>query len=83
MTATLEDAIGLAVYAHRGQRDKSGEPYILHVLRVMLRQEAETARIAAVLHDVLEDTSVTLADLRQAGYSDAVCTALDCLTRRG
>ena len=82
MIPTLEDAIALAAHAHRGQVDKGGQPYILHVLRVMLRQEDETARLAAVLHDVLEDTQVTLADLRSAGYSEPVCAAVDCLTRR-
>ncbi len=82
MIPTLEDAIALAAHAHRGQVDKGGQPYILHVLRVMLRQEDETARFAAVLHDVLEDTQVTLADLRSAGYSEPVCAAVDCLTRR-
>lgn len=82
MTPTLEDAIILAAHAHRGQVDKVGQPYILHVLRVMLREEDETARLVAVLHDVLEDTSVTLAELRAAGYSEQVCAAVDCLTRR-
>jgi len=82
MTPTLEDAIILAAQAHRGQVDKGGQPYILHVLRVMLRQENEIARIVAALHDVLEDTHVTLADLRAAGYSEQVCPAVDCLTRR-
>jgi (p)ppGpp synthase/HD superfamily hydrolase len=82
MTPTLEDAIILAARAHRGQVDKGGQPYILHLLRVMLRQEDETARLIAVLHDLLEDTHVTLADLRTAGYSEQVCAAVDCLTRR-
>jgi len=82
MTPTLEDAITLATRAHRGQVDKVGHPYILHALRVMLRQEDETAQVVAVLHDVLEDTHVTLADLRAAGYSEQVRAAVDCLTRR-
>ncbi|MGO4882312.1 MAG: hypothetical protein ACLP59_16000 [Bryobacteraceae bacterium] len=79
---TLDDAIALAVRAHRGQRDKGDQPYLLHVFRVMLSQNDETARIVAVLHDSLEDTSVTLMDLRAAGYSDEICEAVDCLTRR-
>src|SRR5438270_278019 len=53
---TLEDAIALAVEAHRGQTDKIGQPYVLHVLRVMFRCETEIERIVAVLHDVVEDT---------------------------
>ena len=81
-TTTLEDAIILAANAHRGQKDKLGKPYLLHSLRVMLKQEGETAQMAAVLHDVIEDTAVTLADLRAAGFSEEVCTAVDCLTRR-
>jgi hypothetical protein len=81
-TRTLDDAIALAVKAHRGQLDKRDEPYLLHVFRVMLGQTDETARIVGVLHDSLEDTSVTLADLHAAGFSDEVCEAVDCLTRR-
>jgi (p)ppGpp synthase/HD superfamily hydrolase len=81
-TPCLEDAIALAARAHRGQLDRAGEPYILHSMRVMLKQRDETARIVAVLHDVLEDTEVTLDVLRQAGYSPEICDAVDRLTRR-
>jgi (p)ppGpp synthase/HD superfamily hydrolase len=80
--STLEDAIALAVQAHRGQRDKAGAPYILHPIRVMLRQESEEERMAAVLHDVVEDTSWTLSALREAGYPEAVVGAVECLTKR-
>jgi (p)ppGpp synthase/HD superfamily hydrolase len=79
---TLEDAVALAAKAHRGQIDKSGQPYFLHPLRVMLRLEGETARMAGVLHDVVEDTAVTLDDLRAAGYSEDVCAAVESVTRR-
>ena len=79
---TIEDAVALAALAHRGQTDKAGKPYILHPLRVMLSLPDETARIVAMLHDVLEDTAVTVADLREAGYSDEILNALDALTRK-
>lgn len=79
---TLEDAIQLAVKAHAGQVDKAGQVYILHPLRVMFAVEGETARMVAVLHDVVEDTEYTFADLRGMGFSDTVIEALDCLTRR-
>ena len=82
MRPTLEDAIALAARAHRGQVDKSGEPYILHSLRVMLKQESEAARIVAVLHDVVEDTAVSINGLRAAGFDDEICDAIDSLTRR-
>ena len=80
--ATLEDAIALAVEAHRGQREKAGQPYILHVLRVMFQLDTEYERMAGVLHDVVEDTPYTLEDLRRVGYPEPVVTAVDCLTRR-
>jgi (p)ppGpp synthase/HD superfamily hydrolase len=79
---TLEDAIALAVEAHRGQRDKAGQTYILHPLRVMMRLETEAERMAAILHDVVEDTPYTLERLRELGYPEEVLSALDCLTKR-
>ena len=81
-TTTLEDAIALAVEAHRGQREKAGQPYILHVLRVMFRLDGEAERIVAVLHDVVEDTGRTFDDLRRLGYPDEVLAALECVTKR-
>ena len=67
MTFTVDDAIRIARAAHDGQVDKSGAPYIGHPLRVMGRVSGEHARMAAVLHDVVEDTQVTAADLLAAG----------------
>lgn len=78
----LEKAIVIAVNAHRGQVDKSGAPYILHPLRMMLRLEGEAERIVAVLHDVLEDTSVTPDDLRREGFRDEILDALAHVTKR-
>ena len=83
---TLEDAILMAVEAHRGQKDKAGAANILHPLRVMLYMETETEMMVAVLHDVIEDTKetkkVTIEYLKEAGYSEEVLQAIDCLTRR-
>ena len=79
---SLEETIAFAARVHSGQKDRAGQPYILHVLRVMLRQQDELARLAAVLHDTVEDTPTTLADLRSAGYSEEICEAIDRLTRR-
>jgi (p)ppGpp synthase/HD superfamily hydrolase len=79
---TLEKAISIATQAHQGQRDKAGAPYILHPLRMMMRMESEAAMIAAVLHDVVEDSPVTLAQLRDEGFSEEVLQAVDCLTHR-
>nr|WP_199045272.1 HD domain-containing protein [Dyella sp. ASV24] len=80
--ATLERAIAIAAEAHVGQVDKAGQPYILHPIRVMLRLNLSTERIAAVLHDVVEDSSVTLDFLRAEGFSPEVVSAVDALTKR-
>lgn len=64
MLNRLEEAINFAVWAHRGQLDKVGRPYILHPLHVMLQMNTESERIIAVLHDVLEDCpQVELSDV--------------------
>lgn len=76
----LEKAIKLAVNAHTGQLDKTGQPYILHPLHLMLQMETEAAMITAVLHDVVEDTAVTMADLTKIGLSPSVLEAVRLLT---
>ena len=83
--ALLEKAIAIAVKAHARQRDKQGLPYILHPLRVMelVRPYGPKAMMAAVLHDVVEDTSVSLAGLRRDGMPEDVVEAVDALSRRG
>ncbi|MBP1465265.1 bifunctional (p)ppGpp synthetase/guanosine-3',5'-bis(diphosphate) 3'-pyrophosphohydrolase [Candidatus Chloroploca sp. M-50] len=80
--ATLERAIELAASAHAGQVDKAGQPYILHPLRVMLRMSTAHERMAAVLHDVVEDTQVTLEQLRSEGFPAEVVSAVAALTKR-
>ena len=80
MTNLLEKAIALAVEAHAGQFDKAGNPYILHPLHLMLQMETENERITAVLHDIVEDTAVTMDDLANLGFPPAVLAALDLLT---
>jgi (p)ppGpp synthase/HD superfamily hydrolase len=82
MKPTLDDAILLAAQAHHGQRDKNGQPYILHPLRVMFRLDTESERIVGVLHDVIEDTKYTAEDLRQMGYPEEILQALDGVTKR-
>ncbi len=79
---TLEDAIQLALDAHRGHKDRAGRPYILHPLRVMLRMDDDDARLVAILHDVIEDSAYNLSDLRHAGYPSRVLDAVDALTKR-
>ena len=78
---TIERAIEIAATAHAGQRDKAGQPYIFHPLRVMLRVEGAHEQMAAVLHDVVEDTSVTLDNLAQEGFPSEVLRAIAALTK--
>ena len=81
---TLEDAIIYATNAHRGQRDKAGQPYITHPLRVMNNLGLDASldeQMAALLHDVVEDCGVTLDDLRAAGFPPVVIKAVDHLTK--
>jgi (p)ppGpp synthase/HD superfamily hydrolase len=81
MVFTVEDAVRIARRAHEGQVDKSGRPYIGHPIRVMDRVEGEHARMAAVLHDVIEDTQVTAADLLAAGCPRRVVDAVIALSK--
>jgi len=80
--STLERAIEIAAAAHAGQVDKAGQTYILHPLRVMLRVAAGNEQMAAVLHDVVEDTSVTLEQLALEGFPQEVLEAVEALTKR-
>lgn len=80
--STLARAITIAAQAHQEQRERNGTAYILHPIRLMLRCTTETAQITAILHDVVEDTTWTLAQLHAEGFNDEILAALDCLTRR-
>lgn len=79
--ATLEKAIEIAAKAHAGQTDKAGAPYILHPLKVMLGVSTLEERMAAVLHDVVEDTDVTLETLRSEGFPESVLRAIQAVTK--
>lgn len=78
----LETALAVALKAHEGQVDKAGQAYITHVLRLMVQANTVDEKIVALLHDVVEDSDLGLADLQQAGFSDVIIEAVDCLTKR-
>jgi hypothetical protein len=78
----LDAAVALACRVHAGQVDKSGKPYILHPLRLMLKFEDVDEQVVSVLHDVVEDGDVTLEELRELGVSSAAVAAIDCLSKR-
>ena len=78
----LDKAIELAKKAHAGQIDKAGSPYIGHPLRVMSEGKNDEEKIVGVLHDAVEDSDLTLEDLRVAGFSDRIIAAIDAITKR-
>jgi (p)ppGpp synthase/HD superfamily hydrolase len=73
-------AVEVSVQAHQGQMDKSGMPYILHPLRVMATFKDPYLMAIAVLHDVVEDTSVTIDNLRSAGFPERVVEGVEAMT---
>ena len=78
----LVKAIQIAVSAHKEQVDKSGQPYILHLIRVMDAGETEQEKICGVLHDLVEDTDWTFEKLENEGFSEKIISALKCVTKQ-
>jgi len=82
LMSTIEKAIELAAREHAGDTDKAGEPYLYHPLRLMFSVSKPFEKMAAVLHDIVEDTAITLNDLRAMDFPEEVVTAVDALTKR-
>ena len=79
---TVDEIIRIAVNAHDGQKDLEGNPAILHVLAVGLMGENELEQKVGFLHDVVEDTDLSIDDLRRMGVEEDVLEAVDLLTHR-
>ena len=77
----IEKSLDIALSSHKGQKDKAGETYILHPLRVMSKMETEKEMSVAILHDVIEDSEMTSEDLLQSGIPEIIVDALICLTK--
>ncbi len=84
MTPTIASTDVIARLAHYNQVDKAGNPYIDHPRAVaeLVKEYGPNAVMAALLHDVVEDTHITLDDLRADGYPDEVVNAVDAVTKR-
>lgn len=78
----LSRAIELARSAHAGQVDKSGAPYVEHLAFVANHVADDDAKTVAWLHDIVEDTAVTLDDLRREGFPEHIVAAVDAHTHR-
>lgn len=83
--SSLQDIIALAEFAHRNQVDKAGMKYIEHPLRVMRSVQHQGAlpyvQMAAVLHDVIEDTAFTADMLLELGVPEAAVNIVVLLTK--
>ncbi len=76
-----EKALELATKAHFGQKDKAGKDYILHPITVASFMDTDEEKAVAYLHDVVEDTSVSLEDLSKI-FSSTIVEAVDAITKR-
>ena len=77
-----EKAYEIAKKAHLGQIDKAGEDYIKHPKKVASFVNSDEEKAVAYLHDVIEDTELTLEDLREYGFSEEVLKAVDVITKK-
>lgn len=78
----LERAIRLAAKVHKGQVDRFEKPYILHVMRVMMRGHDLEEQVLGALHDVLERSSLTVTELQEKGFPERILKALVHISRR-
>lgn len=79
-TPLTKKAMKLCFAAHKDQTDKSGMPYVFHPFHLAEQMTTEETTVVALLHDVVEDTSYTLADIAAMGFPKSVTDALALLT---
>lgn len=82
MDHLLERAIRLAAKVHKGQVDRFGKPYVMHVMRVMMRGHDTEEQVLGALHDVLERSELKPADILGRGFPERVVKALEHISRR-
>ena len=80
-TELTKKAMIIAYNAHKDVYDKGGMPYILHPILIADKMVTEETTVAAILHDVVEDTNLTFDDLKKEGIPDNILEALKCLTK--
>ena len=79
----MKEVVDLAIKMHDGQVDKLGKPYIDHLFRVGFRGKSVSEMKVGILHDIIEDTDMTLSELKRTGLlSDEEIDAIDHLTRK-
>ena len=81
-TPLTRKALIISFEAHRNQKDKAGVPYVFHPYEVASKMTDENSTLAALLHDTVEDTSLTFSDLEREGFPSPVIEAVKVLTHR-
>ena len=79
-TPLTKKALIISFNAHKNQIDKSGMPYVYHPFHLAEQMNDEYSTCVALLHDVVEDTDITLVDLMSEGFPDEVIDALSLMT---
>lgn len=79
-TPLTQKAMKIAFEAHKNQTDKNGIPYIFHPVHLAEQMDSENTICVALLHDVVEDTSMTFEDLQAEGFSAEIIDSLKLLT---
>lgn len=79
-TDLTKKALIISFNAHKEQVDKSGMPYVYHPYRIAEQMEDEYSTCVALLHDVVEDTDITLDDLKNKGFPQEVIEAIALMT---
>lgn len=79
-TFLTKKALRLCFSAHKEQVDKTGLPYVFHPFHLAEQMDDEISTVCALLHDVVEDTDITLSDIRKMGFTEEVVQVLALLT---
>ena len=77
-----DKALQIAMRAHEGQKDKAGQDYVMHPIRVAERCDDPRAKVVALLHDTIEDSDITADYLREEGFTEEIVEAVLAVTRR-
>ena len=79
-TDLTKKALKLCFEAHKNQYDKSGMPYVFHPFHLAEQMTTEETTVVALLHDLVEDTDYTIADLTEMGFPKAITEAIQLMT---
>ena len=79
-TPLTKKALRLCFDCHKEQIDKTGLPYVFHPFHLAEQMDDEISTVCALLHDVVEDTELTVKDLGDMGFPDKVLEVLTLLT---